>query len=51
MEFIKVGYGQYNLEAVKGKTLEQLKQDFPNTRIEILKEIHKQVGSKSKSKK
>jgi hypothetical protein len=50
MGFIKVGYGEYSIEAVKGKTLEQLKIDFPGVRIEILREIHKKVG-KSKTKK
>jgi hypothetical protein len=51
MGFIKVGYGEYSIEAVQGKTLDQLKEDFPNTRIEILKEIHKQVGKKKTTKK
>jgi len=48
--FLKIGNGTWNIEAVKGKTLEQLKIEFPGVRIEILREIHKKVG-KSKTKK
>jgi hypothetical protein len=48
--FLKIGNGTWNIEAVKGKSFEQLKIEFPDVRIEILKEIHKKVG-KTKSKK
>lgn len=49
--FLKIGNGSWSIEAVHGKTLDQLKIEFPNVRIEILREIHNKVGKKKATKK
>lgn len=48
---IKIGNVSFNLQAVEGKTLDELIEKFPKIRIEVIKELHKQVGVKAKKAK
>jgi len=50
MKTIRIGYAEFNREAVEGKTREQLARDFDKMRPEILDELHKQVGAKEPRK-
>jgi hypothetical protein len=44
MQTVKIGNTEFNVEAVKGKGLIQLKVEFPHIRIEILTEVAKRFG-------
>lgn len=48
---IKIGNVSFNLQAVEGKTLDELIEKFPRIRIEVIKALHKQVGIKAKKVK
>ena len=52
MEIIKVGYSTFNADVLKGKSLDELKEQYPNMREELFKELAGKLGiTKSKAKK
>lgn len=51
METVKIGNTEFNIEFIKGKTLEQLESEFPNVRKEVLTQVAKEFGIVSRGRK
>lgn len=51
METVKIGNTEFNVEFIKGKTLEQLESEFPSVRKEVLTQVAQKFGVASRSRK
>jgi hypothetical protein len=51
METEKIGNTEFNIEFVKGKTLTDLRVDFPHVKDWILKEVSQKYGKRKSTKK
>ena len=47
---VKIGNISFNRSKVEGKTFDELRDMFPKMRIEVVTELHRQIGKVKKSK-
>lgn len=47
----QIGKTGFNTEKVKGLSLSEMREMFPNIHPKVIEELHRQVGSKSKKGK